>query len=851
MLGKRNSLDFIKKSLKTASVKGYNKFNINDYDYSTDSQFNSTGNEFNNEDIINNQNFDNNSLEILTESKKESSKNLSNNYNSESTKQARIKTYLNNGKALSDEELDQFSILNTYAPWLFDPERMGYKKYSGYDYYYDYNGYVSYDDLIAALAKNGLTTDDIDASLPSGETIDWEKVKSAYSKGITNMDLALSLKLKDKPYSAFISDKSMIDFIARIEYYSPEEVNEAYKAFSTGRINNFQDYIDSKEGEINQKEGMMKALEFLATVDLDDPKGLDYIKTHLKGLQDGLDQYFNGVGVFISPSDGLSRNLTTDQYEAIFIAAILSKSNSNVKTIFGDFNGLEKVYNLSMAEGNMIPTVVVGTFTSLIGAGQSELAFELLGRVCGASTMYVSATGNAVQNAYQQGYDVWSSWLYGSLKGASESGLEFLLGGLPGVSKIADKNILTRILSEGFEESLQEVIDPFLRHAVLDEPLELDPKKIIKAGIDGMIIAAYFNGGEIAINGVASVSIEVLQDNYDTIKALEDAGVEIDYGKLTEDEYIESLKDKTAEIKSTEITDYYGDLEQKISDSMPKGLSELEKSKYIYNNINKLMEYNLDYTYGSKEYRSNVSGQEVDVNNITNNKVICDTWADMFCQLLQKNGVDAKVMGNKHRWVVFELKDGTKWAADATQAYNGMTDLASSKLGLESGGFFQITDEMFNSEDLLENSKFRFVDRDQFNIRELLKKIDTKIGSNYSDISNYFKEIGSEAREIKTEALDVAPNATDGQIALAKFEKIILPQISKLNGMEIMSYYSAICSQIFDSYEQSIVKCMPEPSPNGNGYNVIFKIDLDDGSSINYICNQDGTVTKEAINNTE
>ena len=49
--------------------------------------------------------------------------------------------------------------------------------------------------------------------------------------------------------------------------------------------------IKGKESEINQREGMYKALKFLSTVDLEDPNYKDYIRTHFKGLEDGLEQF--------------------------------------------------------------------------------------------------------------------------------------------------------------------------------------------------------------------------------------------------------------------------------------------------------------------------------------------------------------------------------------------------------------------------------------------------------------------------------------------------------------------------------------------------------------------------------
>lgn len=447
-------------------------------------------------------------------------------------KQLNIKKYLSYGKELTEEELEQFEKLAMYAPFLFAAEEMGYKKYNGYEWNYDYNGYDSYDDLINTMKNKGITTEDIDKSLPNGEKIDWSKVESAFSKNVTNLDIALSLKTKESnAANIFYQSETVTDFVSRIEYMQDSEIEEAYTIYTNQGLDKFKEYLDSKNAEINQREGLINALNFLSTIDLEDPKYQDYIKTHFKGLEDGLEQFGHGMEVFLSPSNSLSKDITADQYEAMFIATILAQSNSNVDLgVLGEFNALEKVYNLSMAEGNMLPSMLAGTLGSVFG-------LEGLG----AFTMFCSVTGTSAESAYQQGYDLYSSWFYGALSGASEAGLEYLLGGIPGVSKIADKSFLTRIFSEGVEESLQEILDPYLKYMATGEKPEINWENVLEAGIDGMILAAYLNGGEVVINSGVTITSEFLQKHYDEFKDLEASGVEIDYSKIGDASYIENL----------------------------------------------------------------------------------------------------------------------------------------------------------------------------------------------------------------------------------------------------------------------------------------------------------------------
>ena len=472
-------------------------------------------------------------------------------------KENNIKKYLSNSKGITDEELEQFENLAIYAPFLFSPESMDKKKENGHGWEYDRNGYDSYSDLINTMKNKGYTIEDIDKIVANDKKINWDKVESALSKGITNLDILLASKLKKEDVNdMFYSDSCVVDFINKIEYMQDSEISEAYNAYTNQGVEGLRSYLKSKNDELNRREGLYKALRFLSSVDMDDPNYQDYIKTHFKGLEDGLDQFGHGMEVFLSPIDSLSSDITSNQYEAIFIATMLSKSNSNFKGILKEYNLLEKVYNLSMAEGNVLPSMLAGTLGNFFGLGE-----------LGAFTMFCSVTGTSAESAYQQGYDIYSSWFYGSLNGASEATLESLLGGIPGIKNfwsLLDKNLLTRMFSEGLEESLQEVIDPFLRAAVLGEPLKIDPNKIWEAGIDGMILAAYLNGGSIAIGNttIGAEALEFLQNNYqhfknnntstneiveilDKVQELKSKGVDIDYSKIIEDGYVQSLYDSS------------------------------------------------------------------------------------------------------------------------------------------------------------------------------------------------------------------------------------------------------------------------------------------------------------------
>ena len=125
--------------------------------------------------------------------------------------------------------------------------------------------------------------------------------------------------------------------------------------------------------------------------------------------------------------------------------------------------------------GNMIPSLVIGKGLGALGVGVKAA------RLAGAATMSIGAAGNAYLDGINTyGMEPWQARIYGNLVGAAEGGLEYAMGGIPGISKaddflsakinMIDKSLL-RIgaklgwdnLKEINEEVLQNYLEPLFR----------------------------------------------------------------------------------------------------------------------------------------------------------------------------------------------------------------------------------------------------------------------------------------------------------------------------------------------------------------------------------------------------
>lgn len=131
----------------------------------------------------------------------------------------------------------------------------------------------------------------------------------------------------------------------------------------------------------------------------------------------------------------------------------------------------------------------------------------------------------------------------------------------------------------------------------------------------------------------------------------------------------------------------------------------------LYWALNKRCKYSTSYIV-MKDIQNEDLAMEIyneDIENIDkdNNEVTCNTWANMYAYLLKRIGVDARVVGDYHKYVEFDC-DGTLMRADATDAKlvgsDGfyLNDITRCQLGLQVENFICLETEKDISDILYE-----------------------------------------------------------------------------------------------------------------------------------------------------
>lgn len=267
-----------------------------------------------------------------------------------------------------------------------------------------------------------------------------------------------------------------------------------------------QEYLDYLEETLNYRFGTAQG-ENIRGIENDAGRTA---MTALYGLGAGLDQFGSGVRQLFS-SERLPTTAT--QFGSAYIREDLAETGPQV---LGSSLG-QMGYDALTTTANMAPSILVSALTGGLGAPAAVAAGA------GAVTLGASASGNAYNMAVNEGYTEDEARNYAVLVGASEAGLQYLLGGIGSLGgKITGKtaqmavqnidNALLRISAEiginmageGAEEYLQEILEPVFRNLVFDEnnEIKLVSEEAAYSFMLGALTAGLMEGGHITASDI-------------------------------------------------------------------------------------------------------------------------------------------------------------------------------------------------------------------------------------------------------------------------------------------------------------------------------------------------------------
>lgn len=186
-----------------------------------------------------------------------------------------------------------------------------------------------------------------------------------------------------------------------------------------------------------------------------------------------------------------------------------------------DSNVGRALYDVGYTGANMLPSIGVSLLAGGLGAAPK------IASLLGSSTLGISAGGNAYKEGRDMGYTHGQSLAYGTLVGASEAGLQAVLGGISslglGITEEAAGGAISRALgrvikntgvtdaigryianmgSEATEEYLQSLLEPVFKNVVAGEQNEFNPldEEALYSGLMGALTAGLFEAPNLALD---------------------------------------------------------------------------------------------------------------------------------------------------------------------------------------------------------------------------------------------------------------------------------------------------------------------------------------------------------------
>lgn len=311
-----------------------------------------------------------------------------------------------------------------------------------------------------------------------------------------------------------------MEWIQRAEQLTDEELAVYNYLRNTEGQESADAYLDLMEEALNQRVGGKQAEDI---ANIENPL-LRTAATGAYAVGSGLDQFGTGVQQLFTEK---ALPTTATQFGAAQVREDLADASPSIGgkplVLPGGASLGQAAFDLVSSAANMAPGLALSAATA--GAG----AAPWLSGLAASGSLGAAAGGNAYNEAVKQGYTPAQARSYAILTGASEGGLQYLLGGIGALGGRVSRNVIQNtvknidnallragaelglnMLSEGAEEYLQEVLTPVFRNIALDEnnPVELVSEEAIYAGILGALSAGVLDGPGQVSGAVSDARID-------------------------------------------------------------------------------------------------------------------------------------------------------------------------------------------------------------------------------------------------------------------------------------------------------------------------------------------------------
>ncbi|MBR3973253.1 MAG: hypothetical protein IKJ99_04820 [Oscillospiraceae bacterium] len=233
------------------------------------------------------------------------------------------------------------------------------------------------------------------------------------------------------------------------------------------------------------------------------------------GVEAGIDQFQSGMKSLIHNQDGEYLPASAKQMASQMVREDLKDDGFKTPDWMGGASLGQIGYDAITTTANMAPSILASTVANYLLPGS--------GAVVGNVLLGASAVGGAYQEALNQGYEKKQAGAYATMVGASEVGLNYLLGG---ISKLGGKvtggalqkllsnvdNVIFRtagelggnMLSEGLEEGLQEVMTTWFKNIYLNQNNAINGTDVLYSSLLGALTAGVFEGTSVVGNAAST-----------------------------------------------------------------------------------------------------------------------------------------------------------------------------------------------------------------------------------------------------------------------------------------------------------------------------------------------------------
>lgn len=301
-------------------------------------------------------------------------------------------------------------------------------------------------------------------------------------------------------------------------------------------------YLSSITDQVNQKA---------AKLEYENMKGWE---KGLYWIPAGLEQFGTGVSQ-LGKSEATSPSVTRR------VSQMVQEDAYNTSPALGF------AYDMGSSISNMAPSILLSMVAgpAMAAAGLPAAAAGAVAGGVGSAALGASAGGNAYAEKKRQGYGDDEAAAYATLVGASEAGLQYVLGGISKLGATPAAKVATQVakidnalgqaalrlganmLSEGTEEGLQAILEPAFATLILDEKYQVSPQEVVTSFIMGALTAGILEGPSTLRTGTraaANGGFDTGMDGY-----LGESGVD----------YFRGVKNLEETQTGMEIlTDYYG-----------------------------------------------------------------------------------------------------------------------------------------------------------------------------------------------------------------------------------------------------------------------------------------------------